>query len=109
MGHVPIVFPSEMIKKESAPAIEAFKEREGKVTGLYEEWDGCLIDDMLNEEGNAFAQYYFDFEKGQFLNDYTNLFDVADPRTFDVPCTWENYEKLKGVIDNRYNQWKKSK
>lgn len=98
---------SEMIKKESAHAIADFKERKGKVISLYEEWDGCLIDYMLNDEGNAFAQYYFDFEKGQFLNDYTNLFNVADPHTFDVPCTWENYEKLKKAIDQRYYDWKK--
>ncbi|HLJ93531.1 MAG TPA: hypothetical protein VKU02_10115 [Gemmataceae bacterium] len=35
-----------------------------------ESCDGTFMGDDLNEEGNAFAQAYFDFDTGSFLADY---------------------------------------
>ena len=92
---------SEFFGEESKSAIEDFKKR--KVTGVdvYMEWDGALVDDMLNEEGNAFAQHYFHFDKGKFASDYAKLFNAGDPNFFKVTDTWDNYEKLKKVIDKR--------
>jgi len=61
---------------------------------------------MLNEEGNKFTQFYFDFENGQYINDYENNLANDLPSIFHVQDTWENYEKARKFINIRYNQWK---
>ena len=79
------------------------------VLKIYEEMcDYCLIDDMLSDEGNAFAMAYFDFEKGQYIHDYIRLLQGNLPSEFHIALTEENYEKLKQVIDRRYAEWKNS-
>lgn len=76
---------------------------------LFYRIDGVLADDMLNDEGNAFSQYYFNFETGQYLKDYENLFATELPTLYHVADNWENYDKLRVVIDQKYSEWKKSK
>jgi hypothetical protein len=64
---------------------------------------------MLNEEGNEFAQYYFDFERGSFLRDYEQLLAKGLPSVYHVTDSWSNYERLKKKIDSRYRRWKNKK
>ncbi len=76
------------------------------VLQTYEWWDCCLVDDMLSDEGNAFAQHYFDFEKGQYLSDYMGLLQGDLPSEFHIELTEENYQKLKQIVDRRFAKWK---
>ena len=85
--------------------------RLGKITinKLYEWWDCCLISDMLSAEGNAFAQAYFDFEKGTYLKDYSKYLQKSSPSEFHVPYTADNETAIHSVIDIRYKEWKEGK
>lgn len=91
---------------EDAEQIEAFINR--KMTGakLYEWFDGVLKDDMLNDEGNAFAMHYFNLEKGAYMRDYTQVLCQDLPSEYHVKDTWDNYDKMKRRIEQRYNEWK---
>jgi hypothetical protein len=83
--------------------------RERKLTGpqLYAVCDGVLSDDILNEEGNRFAQAYFDFETGPYLREYKALLGSKLPSLYYVQDTWDNYEKLKQHLDERFHDWKR--
>ena len=76
---------------------------------VYEWWDCCLIDDMLSDEGNAFAMHYFDFEKGKYLQDYMALLQGTLESEFHVDYNEANYVRLKEVIDRRYSEWSNSR
>jgi hypothetical protein len=56
--------------------IEISKLNNREITGakIYMNWVGVLADDMLNDEGNKFAKYYFDFDTGFYLADYEKTF-----------------------------------
>src|SRR6185436_6550610 len=69
--------------------------------------DGVFMEDMLSEEGNGFAQYYFDFERGQYLRDYGELLAKGLPTMYHVADSWANYERLKARIDKRYREWER--
>ena len=97
---------SEDFERETGPLITQFKSRQVTGSKIYEWWDGCLIEDMLNDVGNSFSQSYFDFKRGQFLADYEELLAGDLPSLYYVPDTWENYEKLRARIDERYDRWK---
>lgn len=90
--------------------INAFRNRKIKATDIYRnQLDGALTSEDLSEEGNSFAQYYFDANKWPFINDYTKLFDLSSDKIYSVEDTWENYAKVKKIIDQRYTEWKKKK
>jgi hypothetical protein len=68
--------------------------------------DGKFTDEDLNGEGNAFAEFYFDFEKGRFLDDYAEVLFGSLPSMYHVPDTWESFDKLKPVLDLRLKEWR---
>jgi hypothetical protein len=87
--------------------ISEFRAR--RLTGpeVYKRCDACFTENMLNEEGNAFSQFYFDIENGRYLADYEDTLCKGLPSLYHVKDTWENYYKLKPVIDLRFSDWKK--
>ena len=68
--------------------------------------DEKFTDEDLNDEGNAFAKAYFDFDTGSYLADYEQVLRADVPTLYHVADTWENYDRLKPVLDRRFTQWK---
>ncbi len=68
--------------------------------------DEKFIDIDLNEEGNAFAREYFDFENGAYASDYEKTLAQKLPTLYHVPDSWETYDKLAPVITSRFKAWK---
>jgi hypothetical protein len=100
---------SDQFREDSAEAITRFKAREITGPEVYESWDGCLIDFMLNDEGNAFSREYFDFDSGRYLADYEEMLCGALPTMYHVDNTWENYDRLRPRLDQRYDEWRRSR
>ncbi|HEV8485461.1 MAG TPA: hypothetical protein VGV87_18100 [Blastocatellia bacterium] len=94
---------------ESGRILETFRAREASIHEVYEWWDCCLIDEMLSDEGNRFARYYFDFAKGKYIHDYIELLQGSLPSEFHIDYPEENYQRMKEVIDTRYKEWKSSR
>jgi hypothetical protein len=88
--------------------IASFKTREMTGARVYEyACDGVLLDEMLNAEGNAFARNYFDFERGEYLQDYEEVLVGDLASTYHVEDTWGNYEIIAQRISSRYVEWKR--
>lgn len=85
--------------------IEAFKAQRQTAIDLYELLDRCLIDNMLNPEGNAFAQDYFAAADG-YYSDLTETLAQNLPSEFHIPYTFENQARIDATLDQRYAQWK---
>ena len=87
---------------------QPFRAGDTSIHAVYDWWDRCLIDDMLSDEGNAFAQSYFDFERGGYLKDYARTLQRDLPSEFHVPFTEQNYQAIRAVIDQRYDDWRRA-
>ncbi len=77
---------------------------------VYKAWDGTLTSDALTEEGNAFATYYYNGTDGQsspYLEDYEATLATDLPSLYHVEDTWENYDKIRQKIDQRFEAWKR--
>ena len=75
--------------------------------------DGKLTDDDLSDVGNAFAASYYE---AHFAADYQRVFAADMPNggesTDDfcsVPDTWENFDRLAPVLDERFEHWRQSR
>ncbi|MGD8912335.1 MAG: hypothetical protein PVJ68_06280 [Candidatus Thiodiazotropha sp.] len=69
--------------------------------------DGKFTDDDVNDEGNSFTEYYFDFENGRYLDDYEEILCKELPSLYHVKDSWENFDKISPIIAKRYKEWKK--
>jgi hypothetical protein len=68
--------------------------------------DGKFTDEDLSDEGNRFAQAYFDFQNGKYLADYELTLGGGLVDLYHVMDTWENFERLKPVLDQRFAEWR---
>lgn len=100
---------SEEFENEKNNPVKKYRLGEITINKLYEWWDCCLISDMLNAEGNAFAQAYFDFEKGMYLKDHSKYLQKNLPSEFHVPYITDNEATIHAVIEKRYKEWKGGK
>lgn len=83
--------------------IDKVKARELTGPRLLEYVDGIIDDSMLVEEGQAFAERYFDLlNEGDYLRDYQRVFGIsggAPEDLYAVPDTWESYDQIAPLID----------
>lgn len=85
--------------------IALFIKREITAPRLFELLDGVLSEHDLSEQGNAFSQSYFDFDTGNYLNDYHQFLSGGLASEFHVQDTWENYHIAAEFISKRYHHW----
>ena len=97
---------SESFRSEGGDGLEALRAGRTTIHEIYNWWDRCLVDDMLSDEGNAFAMHYFDFERGQYIHDYIRTLQRRLPSEFHVEYSEKNYQAMKAVIDRRFDEWK---
>ncbi|MDQ0065688.1 DUF7832 domain-containing protein [Chryseobacterium lathyri] len=111
---------SEELTEDSRDEIQSVKRRE--MTGaefLIDVCDEKFSEYDLNDPGNGFAQAYYNddtvFGKkfNSFTDDYSETFDKkAEENDFEyesfyhVENTYENYDLIKPVIDQRFEEWK---
>ena len=85
---------------------------------LIDACDGELWEDDLNDQGNAFTVDYYDAKStfarqhGSFLQDYCDVFNrhaaaqgFEYPSVYHVQNTWEKFDQLKPILDQRFSQW----
>ena len=100
---------SELLRTESLHAIAAVRAR--GMTGtrfLFEHCDEKLTDDMLSEEGNAFAaDYYGDAKSSPYLKEYGLAFGRVETDLYRIRDTWDNYDLIAPAITEAYETWKR--
>lgn len=92
----------ELTTGAAGEALARYRAGEQDVFWLFEWWDRWLTSDMLSPAGNAFAQAYFDYDRGQYLADYEEVLVGALPSVFHVEYTEDNYRRLAARIDERW-------
>ncbi|WP_043648118.1 DUF7832 domain-containing protein [Chitinilyticum litopenaei] len=116
--HHTTFFLSWLIKNELMSAsfcsdvekdLTEYREGKASINQIYGWWDACLISDMLNMQGNAFAKAYFDFSKGEYLDDYHQYLQKELPSEFHVEYTLENETIIHRVISDRFSAWKETR
>jgi len=71
--------------------------------------DGKFTDEDLSNEGNAFAQEYFDFERGAYIKEYGGLLAKGLPSEYHVQDTWANFDRLRPMLDNKLAEWRRDR
>lgn len=102
------------LREDSADALGRVRAR--TMTGrefLFEECDEKFWNDDLNEEGLAFTLAYYSGPGGEgygeYIEDYMQALETETlPSLYHVEDTWENYDKLAPLIDERFAAWKAS-
>ncbi len=85
-----------------ADLVQKFKNKEVTGTEIYKALDGSFTNEDLDDIGNTFAQYYFDKD---YLKDYEKTLGSNVESLYHVQDTWENYDRIKKVIDKRFDKF----
>lgn len=96
---------SEYFEEEASTEIYRFSRREIGCIILAEIWNGALSHELFNDETNLFTYYYY--AGGLFKKDYTEVLVKSHKTIYHVEDTWENYEKLRDRMTERFIEWKK--
>jgi hypothetical protein len=88
-------------------AVTKLNNREITPAEYLEICDGMLTDEDFTETGNEFTNEYYQGENGdgQYAYDYFETFGVDNDSMFTVPNTWEAYDMIAKVLDERLVEW----
>ena len=95
----------ELHQENSAEALTAVRAR--TMTGrefLTRECDEKFWEEDLNAEANAFAHWYYE-GNALYLEDYERVLGDSVETLYHVADTWQNYDLLAVVIDERFAEW----
>ncbi len=91
--------------ENSSESITLVKQR--KMTGvdfLIHECDGKFWEQDLNDEGLAFAKFYY--ESNRYLEDYETALGNNDETLYHIRDTWSNFDKVAPYISKAFSSWK---
>ena len=71
---------------------------------LFNKLDEKFFDELLNPEGRAFTRDYY--ETNGYANDYDRVLGGALDSLYEVKDTWENFDKIAAVLDERLAAWR---
>ena len=96
---------SAMLRKYARDSLSLLRER--KITGrklLFNELDEKFVGSLLTKVGKDFTRDYY--ETSCYIDDYDTVLGGALPTLYHVEDSWDNYDKLAPVIDQRFSRWK---
>ena len=75
---------------------------------LSEKNDTKLVNEQFSDSGSRFSEAYL---KDRYFKDFVNAFNeiTLETHIFNVPNTWENYDKIALLIDKSFNDWQSGK
>lgn len=101
---------SSSFKKERS-ILEQFRTGKASIHDVFERWNNCLTEEMLSDQGNAFALYYLDDRA--YEKDYARVLQarllLPSLSQIHVEYSEKNYQRLSTVIDRRFEEWKNPK
>jgi hypothetical protein len=93
---------SATLRKHARDALPRLKQR--RITGrelLFSELDEKFFAGLLTKVGKDFTRDYYD----AYIGDYAAALADELPTVYHVEDSWENYDRIAPVIDNRYARW----
>jgi hypothetical protein len=98
---------SDTHTEDNADALRDLLERE--ITGrdyVFDLCDGKLTDEDFNKLGNQFARAYYD---KHFMDDFVDVLGDDEESPYHVEDSWDNFDALKEMLDDRFEDWKRRK
>jgi len=95
-----------LLRLEAADIDDYLKRQESAVELYRRCFDSCLIEDMLTDEGNAFARYYFNWDSEGYFDDLSATLAQEFASEYHIRYSFENQERVDSVINQRFAQWR---
>jgi hypothetical protein len=99
-------FVQEWLRNAEPQAFAAY--RHGHLTGreLLQRLGGALVDDMLTDEGLAFALHYLDPRVGEYLDDYRERIVADRASDYHVPDDEASASRVAALLAERHAAWR---
>ncbi len=94
------------LKQVAGDDLEKFRQRKVPLNYIILNYSEKFYKEFLDDDSARFTKVYYE---NFYLNDYKTLLDEKDKPLFYMPDSWEKYEQVKILIEQRYQEWKKKK
>src|SRR3954463_15712902 len=74
---------------------------------LFQELDEKFFETLLNDDCLEFTEAYY--TTNDYINDYSRILGGTLASLYEVADTWENFDSIAPVIDERFAAWKSGK
>ncbi len=71
--------------------------------------DGKFVDDLIDQEANAFTEEYYAPDDSPFGDDYFEILVGDLPSLYHVEDNWQNFDKLAPVFQQRLTHWRSAR
>jgi hypothetical protein len=95
---------SARLRNYAGDTFQLVKDR--RMTGrqlLFSQLDEKFFDALLTKVGKDFTRDYYE----TYIEDYAAALSDELPSVYQVEDSWENYDTIAAVIDERYGRWQK--
>jgi hypothetical protein len=96
---------SAVLRKYARDSLPLLHQR--KITGrklLFTQLDEKFLGSLLTKVGKDFTRDYY--ETNCYIDDYEAVLGGALPTLYHVEDSWDNYDKLAPIIDERFSRWR---
>ena len=97
--------------KAAADTLEECRTGKATIRDVYHQMASAIMSDMLTPEGEEFVKYYYYVAKVRavgYPRDYATVLQGNLPSSYHVQYTEENYQRIKPVLDRRFQDWKQA-
>ena len=97
---------SKSLKEHAGVMLQQLLDR--RITGrtlLFEALDEKFFATLLTKRGKDFVRDYY--ESNAYIADYDVVLGGNLPSTYHVADTWENYDKLAVILNERFARWER--
>ena len=101
-------YQSDLIEEIADYTLEEFSSRESTGPELFmTDWEGVLIGELMQDDPYRFTKLYY--TTGDYEKDLVEVFDLGTTSIYSIEDNWENFEKIKSKIDERYSTWRQER
>lgn len=101
-------FVQDWLRAAEPRRFEAFEDERATGRTLLEGLGGALVDDMLTDEGLAFALHYLDPRFGGYIEDYRAFVVAGRDSDYHVPDDPSSALRVATLLDARYEEWREA-
>lgn len=97
-------YQTDVVLEIADYTLDEFNSHESSGPELFmTDWDGILTGELMMSDVYRFSKSYY--VPGEYEADLRELFALGVKSIYSIEDNWENFDKIKARLDQRYEEW----
>lgn len=101
-------YQTDVVLEVADYTLDEFNAKESTGPELFmSDWEGRLTGELMNDDVFRFSKGYYG--PGKYEEDLTALFELNTLSIYAIEDNWENFAKVRTMLDERFEAWRKQR